>query len=170
MAIACPEELARLRPRLMAYALPRARSRDHAEDAVQEAMLAAFEGLDAFAGQSSLATWVFGILKHKLVDAARRAPREPAQEHDLDDYAYEGLGPEQACASRVALRQLDLSLARLPGKSAEAFILCEVLGLDTPEACRALGVTPAHCWVLVHRARKRLRACPVVGRLAAEAH
>jgi hypothetical protein len=32
-----------------------------------------------------------------------------------------------------------------------------------------LGVTPAHCWVLVHRARRRLRACPDVGLLAAEA-
>jgi len=35
--------------------------------------------------------------------------------------------------------------------------------------CLALGVTPAHCWVLVHRARRGLRDCPDVARVAAEA-
>jgi RNA polymerase sigma-70 factor (ECF subfamily) len=41
--------------------------------------------------------------------------------------------------------------------------------METDEVCSMLGVTPTNCWVLVHRARLRLRACPDVGRLAAEA-
>jgi DNA-directed RNA polymerase specialized sigma24 family protein len=41
--------------------------------------------------------------------------------------------------------------------------------MDTSEACSALQITPTHCWVLVHRARKRLRACPEVKLVAAEA-
>jgi RNA polymerase sigma-70 factor (ECF subfamily) len=169
MAIACTEELARLRPKLMAYALRRTRSREQAEDAVQEAMLAALEGLDGYAGGSSLSTWLFGILKHKIVDGLRRGSREQPLEQDADTLMHAGPGPEQSCASRTALLLLERSLGRLPRKSADAFVLCEVLGMDTPEACRALGVTPSHCWVLVHRARQRLRACPHVGQVAAEA-
>ena len=41
--------------------------------------------------------------------------------------------------------------------------------MDVPEVCAALSVTPTHCWVLLHRARERLRACRDLGALAAEA-
>jgi RNA polymerase sigma-70 factor (ECF subfamily) len=169
MESASTDELARLRPKLMAYALRRTRCRDQAEDAVQEALLAALEGLDGYAGGASLSTWLFGILKHKIVDGLRRGSREQPLEQDVDTLMHAGPGPEQSCASRTALLLLERSLGRLPRKSADAFVLCEVLGMDTPEACRALGVTPSHCWVLVHRARQRLRACPHVGQVAAEA-
>jgi RNA polymerase sigma-70 factor (ECF subfamily) len=163
------EELADLRPRLMAYALRRTRSRELAEDSVQETLVAALEGLEGFSGQSSLSTWLFGILKHKIMDGLRRGPREEPLEVELDELPHEGPGPEQSCASRGALALVGRSLERLPAKVARAFVLREVIGLSTEEACRALEVTPTHCWVLVYRARRRLRACPEVGLLAAEA-
>ncbi|MDH5578406.1 MAG: sigma-70 family RNA polymerase sigma factor [Betaproteobacteria bacterium] len=169
MATARTEELARLRPKLMAFALQRTRSRDQAEDAVQEALVAALEGLHRYAGGSSLSTWLFGILKHKIVDGLRRGPREEALDMELDDLQHEGPGPEQTCASRNALAAIDRSLDSLPVRLAQAFVLREVLGMETDEVCRTLQVTPTHCWVLVHRARMRLRACPEVGRIVAEA-
>jgi RNA polymerase sigma-70 factor (ECF subfamily) len=104
-----------------------------------------------------------------MVDGLRRRPREESLEAGLDELRHPGPGPEHCCASRGALSVLERSLERLPPKAARAFVLREVLGLSTEEACVALGVTPSHCWVLVHRARTRLRACPEVGRLAAEA-
>lgn len=169
MAPATTEALARLRPKLMAFALQRTRSRDQAEDAVQETLVAALEGLDGYAGSASLSTWLFGILKHKIVDGLRRGPREQALDMELDELVHEGPGPEQSCASRNALAALERSLEDLPARSAQAFVLREVLGWDTAEVCRQLCVTPTHCWVLVHRARVRLRACPRVGAVAAEA-
>ncbi|MGH8721742.1 MAG: sigma-70 family RNA polymerase sigma factor [Burkholderiales bacterium] len=169
MATTRTEELARLRPRLMAFALRRTRNRDQAEDAVQEALVAALEGLEDYAGSSSLSVWLFGIRKHKIVDGLRRGPREDALNLELDELAHDGPGPEQTCASRKALAALDRSLESLPMRSAQAFVLREVLGLDTTEVCRLLDVTPTHCWVLVHRARLRLRSCPQVGAVAAEA-
>jgi len=169
MATARTEELARLRPKLMAFALQRSRTRDQAEDAVQEALVAALEGVEDYAGSSSLSTWLFGILKHKIVDGLRRRPREEVLDMELDELEHEGPGPEQTCASRNALAAIDRSLQGLPMRSAQAFVLREVLGMDTDEVCRLLCVTPTHCWVLVHRARLRLRACPQVGAVAAEA-
>jgi RNA polymerase sigma factor (sigma-70 family) len=162
------EELARLRPQMMAFALQRSRSRDQAEDAVQEALVAALEGLGGYAGSASLRTWLFGILKHKIVDGLRRRPREEGLDMELDELAHTGPGPEQTCASRIALAAIGRGLDALPVKSAQAFVLREVLGMETAEVCRVLDVTPTHCWVLVHRARTRLRTCPEVGRIAAE--
>ena len=169
MATARSAELARLRPKLLAFAMRRVRDPERAEDAVQEALLAALEGLDAYAGESSLATWLFGILKHKIVDGLRRGPREEPVEGNLDELPHRGPGPEQTCASRAALTLFNRSLGKLPERSARAFVLREVLGMETDEVCSMLGVTPGYCWVLVHRARRRLRACPDVGLIAAEA-
>lgn len=169
MATTRSEELARLRPKLLAFALQRTRCRDQAEDAVQEALVGALEGLHRYAGGSSLSTWLFGILKHKIVDGLRRRPREEALDTELDELVHDGPGPEQTCASRDALAAIGRSLDNLPERSAQAFVLREVLGMETEEVCRTLQVTPTHCWVLVHRARLRLRACPQIGAVAAEA-
>jgi RNA polymerase sigma-70 factor (ECF subfamily) len=157
------------RPYLLRYASLQLRDSSLAEDAVQETLVAALEGLEGFSGQSSLSTWLFGILKHKIADGLRRGPREEPLEVELDELLHEGPGPEQSCASRGALALVERSLERLPAKASRAFVLREVIGLSTEEVCRALEVSPAHCWVLVHRARRRLRACPEVGLLAAEA-
>lgn len=169
MATAATETLAHWRPQLLAFALRRTRSREQAEDAVQETLLAALEGMDRYAGQSSLGTWLFGILKHKIVDGFRRAPREEPLQLSADELIHEGAGPEQSCASRSALAVIDRSLGKLPARTARAFVLREVLGMETPEVCAALSITPSHCWVLVHRARQRLRRCPDIGQLAVEA-
>ena len=169
MAALKTEDLARWRPKLVAFALRRLRDPERAEDAVQETLLAALGGRDGYAGKSSPATWLFGILKHKIADGLRRGPREQSLEQDLDAMAHHGPGPEQSCASRSVLSLLDRSLGRLPRRSAQAFVMREVLGMETDEVCSMLGVTPTNCWVLVHRARLRLRACPDVGQLAAEA-
>ncbi len=65
-----------LRPYLLRYASLQLRDAAAAEDAVQEALLAALAGESNFAGRSNLRTWLTGILKHKIVDAIRRQSRE----------------------------------------------------------------------------------------------
>ena len=170
MTPASIDQFARLRPQLVAFALRRGISREQAEDAVQETLLAALEGFDRYAGTASVSTWMFGILKHKLVDGFRRARREEPLDHpDRDGLAYAGPGPEEASEGRRTLSAVDRGLAKLPRKAAQVFVLREVLGMNVPEVCAALSITPASCWVLLHRARARLRACPEIGSLAAGA-
>lgn len=169
MATLRSAELARWRPQLLAFALRRLRNREQAEDAVQETLVAALEGLERYAGESALSTWLFGILKHKIMDVYRRVPMEETLDACEEELVHEGPGPEQACASLGALALLDRSLGFLPRKAAHAFVLREVMGMDTLEVCEALSITRTYCWVLVHRARARLRACPEVNFLASEA-
>src|SRR3954453_10658888 len=71
-------QVERLRPYLLRYARLQLRNPEAAEDAVQEALLAALAGEAGFGGRSNLRTWLTGILKHKIVDAIRKASREPA--------------------------------------------------------------------------------------------
>src|SRR5436190_21546301 len=66
------------RPYLVRYALAQLRDAMLAEEAVQEALLAALEGIDGFDGRSTLRTWLTSILRFKVVDLQRRLVRERA--------------------------------------------------------------------------------------------
>lgn len=52
------------------YRFARARVRDSfaAEDLVQETLLAAYRSRDGFSRQSTVKTWLTGIMKHKIMD------------------------------------------------------------------------------------------------------
>ena len=59
----------------MRFARRRIRDEDLAEDAVQDALLAALSNPSSFQGQSALRTWLIGILNHKIQDTFRREGR-----------------------------------------------------------------------------------------------
>jgi len=163
------------RPYLLRYASMELRNSDAAEDAVQETLLAALAAEASFAGRSNLRTWLTGILKHKIVDAIRRASRERPFESVDDESTIEDLEalfdetghwreppqawPEQALQEKQFLHALEKCLTALPARTAQAFLMREHLGFDTPDICKELGITSTHCWVLLYRARMALREC-----------
>jgi RNA polymerase sigma-70 factor (ECF subfamily) len=168
------DELEALRPYLLRYASLQLRNRDAAEDAVQEALAAALAAEAGFAGRSNLRTWATGILKHKIVDAIRRANREQPLAGEGDTADFDALfderghwhehphawpAPDGALQEKQFLEALQRCLEALPPRTAQAFLLREHMGLETAEICKELGVTSTHCWVLLYRARMALRQC-----------
>ena len=170
-----------LRPYLLRYAALQLRDSAAAEDAVQDALLAALSGETNFAGRSNLRTWLTGILKHKIVDTIRRQVRdrpagdpEPGGEEGefkgLFDGLYDKRGhweeapdawqqPEGSLQQKQFLAALEECLRALPERTARVFMMREHLGLETSEICKELGITSTHCWVMLHRARMALRLC-----------
>ncbi|MGA4495541.1 sigma factor [Vreelandella venusta] len=70
------EHFSHIRPRLLAFARLQLRESAAAEDAVQETLLTAFEKTNSFAGHSEFETWVFGILKFKILDQLRQQKKQ----------------------------------------------------------------------------------------------
>ncbi|WP_338846490.1 sigma-70 family RNA polymerase sigma factor [Massilia sp. W12] len=177
MDTALHQQLQALRPALLRFALLQLRDSAQAEDAVQEALLAVLEHPERFAGQSSLRTYVTGILKFKLIDCLRANRREvkPDYKEDDEDQAlleqlFDQQGhvrenashwgePEAAYAQKDFFRVLESCLEKLPAKNARVFMMREWLELESEEICKELQITPANLWVLLHRARLRLREC-----------
>jgi RNA polymerase sigma-70 factor (TIGR02943 family) len=173
------ELLETLRPRLLRYARLQLRNDAWAEDAVSETLLAALEKPTAFEGRAQPGTYLIGILKHKLVDQLRRHTREATlatadDSEDIDDGLFTSEGhwrepptdwgnPEFVVDQRQFLEALDLCVGRLPPVQGRAFMMREWLELETAEICKELAVTPTNLWVLLHRARLRLRDCLQAG-------
>ncbi|MSP97528.1 MAG: sigma-70 family RNA polymerase sigma factor [Betaproteobacteria bacterium] len=169
------KDLERHRPQLLKYALLQLRNHAQAEDAVQETLIAALRGINGFAGGSTLRTWLTGILKHKIIDAIRKSSREVSLDrfessaddmdglfrpdgHYLDKPADWG-DPEEALSRQRFFAVLEQCMESLPKATAQAFAMREVMGLETKEICETLGITASNCWVLLYRARMRLREC-----------
>lgn len=166
---------------LLRYALSQLRDPQLAEEAVQEALVAALEGIGKFDGRSTLRTWLTSILRFKVIDLQRRLTAERshvdideerlADEHEawLDEM-FDETGhwrappqawndPEAALEQRRFWEVFERCLGGLPATASRVFFKREVLGEDTPVICSGEGITPSNCWVILHRARIALRDC-----------
>jgi RNA polymerase sigma-70 factor (ECF subfamily) len=159
---------------LFRYAATRLWRRDDAEDAVQETLLAALTANREFRGDSAERTWLIGILRHKIVDAIRLAARQanagdPSRD-DLDGmFGQDGhwlnrprswQGDPAALSENAEFwQQVRVCFAALPERQAQVFALRTFDGMDAEDICKQTGVSPTNLWVLLHRARTRLRAC-----------
>lgn len=169
------EQIAMHRPMLMRVARQRLHNHAWAEDAVSEALVAALAKPDAYSGRATVRTWLVGILGHKVVDQIRRHTRE-CQAETLDDAEPEfgdrpdatrgdvlepGAGwgdPVQSLSRRQLVEHLERSLRTLPAKQARAVLLRDCLEEETPRICEELGVSANNLAVMLHRARRTLRA------------
>ena len=162
---------------LFGYAWLRVRSREAAEDLVQECFVAALGGRERFRGEASERTWLVGILKHKIVDYLRRVPRAQDAEESLqraeqtERLAFTDKGFWKARAARWKhdpgrlienqefWEVLRRCLGQLPRRLADAFTLREMEQCSSEEVCQVLGLTPTNLWARLHRARLGLRHC-----------
>ena len=171
------EQLEAMRPALLRFAILQLRNEAMAEDVVQEALVAILEKPDQYAGRASLRTYVTGILKHKILDTLRRNARMqslPDDDGQLDDDAIDAMfnanghvralprdwgSPDAALQQKDFFRVLELCLQKLPPATARIFMMREWLEMETDEICKELDISSSNAWVMLFRARVRLREC-----------
>jgi RNA polymerase sigma-70 factor (ECF subfamily) len=171
------EALGAMRPTLLKIARLQLRNDAWAEDVVSETLLAALEGSAAFAGNSQVKTWVVGILKHKIIDQFRRGGREVSVDAQVEaagaetlDELYHPSGhryeppvdwgdPESSLSRSQFFEVLQACIDQLPANLGRVFMMREWLEAETDEICKELGITSTNCFVMLHRARMRLREC-----------
>jgi RNA polymerase sigma-70 factor (TIGR02960 family) len=152
-----------------------------AEDAVQETMLAAWQGIGGFTEErASLRTWLYKIATSRCLNARRAASRRPAREWDMSQFkppvptprdeaawlqpfpdailegaAGQPLGPEARYEQAEAISLAFVAaLQLLPPRQVAVLILRDVLGFHASEVAEMLEVTVQS----VNSALKRARA------------
>jgi RNA polymerase sigma-70 factor (ECF subfamily) len=168
-------ELLMRRHNRMVYRIARSILRDdaEAEDAVQDAYLAAFRNIVGFRGGSRLSTWLARIVineSYGLLRKRKRAgvvlPFSPRldpwsdSERDAEEGAMTEASSEQpdAAASRGEVRRLlERNIDALPDQFRTAFILREVEEMSVDEAAACLAVPAATVRSRAFRARALLR-------------
>ena len=67
--------------------------------------------------------------------------------------------PEASFGQRQFFEVLEMCVDALPPTQGRVFMMREWLELETDEICKELSITATNLWVLLHRARLRLREC-----------
>ncbi len=160
---------------LYAYALRRVRDQDTAEDLVQETLLAGLRARDQYARRSNVRTWLIGILKHKIADSLRDRYRQDrlGSVAGENDPAFDLRGrwkvsiprwntdPATLMEQKEFRAVVQSCMAKLPTRMSHLFT-SRLAGESTAELCQELGLSPDNAWMLLHRARSRLRQCLTV--------
>jgi RNA polymerase sigma-70 factor (TIGR02960 family) len=154
-----------------------------AEDAVQDTLLAAWQGLAGFEERASVRTWLYKIATNRCLNALRSASRRPTQEWNIPhveppeptrsgevvwlqpypDTLLEGAlgvlsGPEARYEQAEAISLAFVTaLQLLPPRQVAVLILRDVLGFPASEVAGMLDTTTGSVTSALKRARASLQ-------------
>jgi RNA polymerase sigma factor (sigma-70 family) len=128
-----------------------------AEDAHQMCFITAYDSLPSYRGQSSLRTWLYGIARHRCLDALRKARRH---ESSTDQGESEVAANESAMDQRLAAKQvLARCLQKLKASVRTVVVLRYMEELSFPEIAAICEEDPATVQMRLARALPLLRKC-----------
>jgi RNA polymerase sigma-70 factor (ECF subfamily) len=152
-----------------------------AEDALQETLVAAWQGLGGFEGRASIRTWLYRIASTRCLNMLRSASRRPPMSWDSElvlpeptrmsevlwlepypDLLLEGLidtapGPEARYETREAISLAFVTaLQLLPPRQRTTLILRDVLDFSAREVAHILQTTEESVTSALKRARATL--------------
>ncbi len=126
-----------------------------AEDAVQAALVKAWQHLPGFRGESALRTWLFTITANEV-----RAHRRRARPVSVDDHLLAN-EPEKVSSDPARLmveaelwEVLSVALGELPWRQRASWVLRELEGFSYDDIAQVLGTTPTVVRGQLHRARR----------------
>ena len=127
-----------------------------AEDVHQVTFVHAFRSFHQFHGRSSLRTWLYGIARHRGLDALRKQRRRPVNVAEAPDVA----DPGSTVDGRLSARQLlERCLEKLAPKARDSIVLRYQEGMSYPEMAEVCDEKPAALQMRVSRVLPRLRRC-----------
>ena len=154
-----------------------------AEDALQDTLLSAWQGLAGFEGRASIRTWLYRIATNRCLNALRSASRRPAREWNVPeveppeptrlgevvwlepypDVLLDGaidvlLGPEARYEQTEAISLAFVTVLQvLPARQRAVLILRDVLGYRADAVADVLDSTVDSVNSALRRARATLR-------------
>jgi RNA polymerase sigma-70 factor (ECF subfamily) len=147
----------RHRDRYARYAAHMLGSHDAAEDAVQDALVRAFEHLADCREPEKFAGWLFLILRNRCFAERRRDRREGRLPEEAAEAVAAPERSDRAVEQRERAGALERAVGQLTAEQREVVVLKHVEGLGYEEIARLTGATVASLKMRMHRAYDRLR-------------
>lgn len=158
---------------LFNYAKARVSDHDLAKDLVQDTFVSGLKGISNFQGKSTVKTWLFSILKRKIIDHWRK--QESRKTKPMSFFSDDGMkkggflegyspkGKLSEIEKEIENSELRTAIAgcigALPDKWKGIVIDKMVEEKESEEVCNDHDITPSNLWVIIHRAKVQLRDC-----------
>ncbi|GAA2143223.1 RNA polymerase sigma factor SigM [Glycomyces algeriensis] len=149
----------RHRGRLWAVAVRTLGDPEDAAEAVQDAMIKAYQGAGGFRGGAAVTTWLHRIVVNACLDRIRASGRRPTVPlADDDALALPSTDAAQDPAQAGLRLAVHRALAELPFDQRAVLVYVDMLGYPVEEVAAILKVRPGTVKSRASRARKRLAA------------
>lgn len=158
---------------MLAYAISKVHQKEIAEDLVQDTFLSGYQSYDNFQNKSSVKTWLFSILKHKIAHYYR-AKYKASTDVPLDgiekffdsnhrwkpEYRPVNWGDKKELLDDPAFtKALKDCFNKLPQQWSSAVQLKFLEEHNSKNICSKLEITSSNFWQIIHRAKLQLRNC-----------
>lgn len=172
-----PQQLDEIRTQMLKFATLQLKDPDLAEDVVQDALLNAYKHAQDFKGKSALKTWIFAILKNKIIDlihyrsrtltvseiCEEESPNAFFNERNHWDLNYftpnEWTSVQSSTYKQEFWAIFESCLEHLPAQQARIFMMREFLEMTSEEICQECEISSSNLHVILYRARLQLQAC-----------
>ncbi|MDO4698756.1 MAG: sigma-70 family RNA polymerase sigma factor [Pasteurellaceae bacterium] len=172
-----PQQIDEIRTQMLKFAMLQLKDPDLAEDVVQDALLNAYKHAHSFKGKSALKTWIFAILKNKIIDLIHYrnrtvtvseiyeedSPNAFFNERNHWDLNYftpnEWTSVQSSTYKQEFWTIFESCLEHLPAQQARVFMMREFLELSSDEICQECQISSSNLHVILYRARLQLQAC-----------
>jgi len=158
---------------LFNYTVVRVNDHELAKDLVQETFVSGLKSLENFEGKSTVKTWLFSILKRKIIDHWRKQESRKTKPFSffnasglkkggfMEGYEPQGKLPEiEEEIENSELREaLFGCIGALPTKWKGIVVDKLVDEKESEEVCNEHDITSSNLWVIIHRAKVQLRDC-----------
>jgi RNA polymerase sigma-70 factor (ECF subfamily) len=158
---------------LFNYANVRINDHDLAKDLVQDTFVSALKGIDNFQGKSTVKTWLFSILKRKIIDHWRK--QESRKTNPMSFFSKDGMmkgGFLEGYQPQGKLSEIEVDIENtelrtaisscisvLPAKWKGIVVDKLVEERESEDVCNDHEITASNLWVIIHRAKLQLRDC-----------
>ncbi len=158
---------------LFNYAIIRVNDHELAKDLVQDTFISGLKSLANFEGKSTVKTWLFSILKRKIIDHWRKQESRKTKAFSffnsermskggfVEGHQPQGKLPEiEAQMEKNELREaLFYCIGALPSKWKGIVVDKLVEEKESEDVCNDHDITASNLWVIIHRAKVQLRDC-----------
>jgi RNA polymerase sigma-70 factor, ECF subfamily len=146
--------------RVFQYTLTLVKDTATAEEIVIDTMLAVWDGATRFNRSSRVSTWIFGIARHKAIDAIRRAGRggKRVAIEEAAEVATAEPGPDDVAQQRAVQNTVGSAIRELSHEHREVLHLAFFEDLPYEEIARLLSLPLNTVKTRVYYAKQKLKA------------
>jgi RNA polymerase sigma-70 factor (ECF subfamily) len=153
------------------YTYKRVKDSDMVKDIMQETFISAWKNTSSFKKKADEKTWLFAILKNKLIDHYRLQAKLAMQPLNSDHYFDEvehwtdSAAPlvwqnaNEAFNNKEFYTVLDICKSKLSRLQQLVFTMKYIDEHETNFICKVLNITASNYWVIIHRSKLNLRNC-----------
>jgi RNA polymerase sigma-70 factor (ECF subfamily) len=129
----------------------------HAEEVVQETMIAVWKSAKDYKEQSQVSSWILGIAHNKALDRARARQREPELLREIDRRASARATPEQIAQRNSQVERVRSALEKLSPEHREVMMLAFYNELSYSEIAQIVGCPEGTVKSRVYYAKEQLK-------------